>query len=320
MVKWKSNHSAQWVNNMSANILSDKFNKKFEWYVDKINQQLDKISTVPDVPQSSVYEAMRYSLMAGGKRIRPMLCVAVAEMLGGDVENAIKVACAIECIHTYSLIHDDLPCMDNDELRRGKPTCHMVYPENIALLAGDGLLNKAFEILTCDCIDIDDSKRVKLIKSLSKASGTDGMIGGQVIDLEGEDKESISLDELINMHANKTGALIEVSTKMGCILGNLTGKASEEYKHIHDFSSKVGLTFQIKDDILDVTGNLESLGKNIGSDAESGKNTFVTILGLDGATDYLKSLTDESISALDYFGDDAWFLRELGIALLRREN
>lgn len=308
------------MNNMNTDMLSDRFHTKFSWYVDRINEQLDKISKVPNSPQKSVYEAMRYSLMAGGKRIRPILCVAVAEMLGGNVEEAIKAACAIECIHTYSLIHDDLPCMDNDDLRRGKPTCHKVFPENIALLAGDGLLNMAFEILSSNSINIDDSVRIKLIRALSKASGTEGMIGGQVIDLEGENKTDMTLDKLINMHAHKTGALIQVSTEMGCILGNISDSGSLKFDYIHDFSSRVGLTFQIKDDILDVIGNRASLGKNIGSDAESGKNTFVTILGLSNAEEYLESLTNEALSALDYFGEDAWFLRELGIALLRREN
>lgn len=297
------------------------FAEKLNEYTEKINNKLDEVLRVPSIPQRSVYEAMRYSLMAGGKRVRPVLTAAVTEMLGGDVSAAVSAAAAIECIHTYSLIHDDLPCMDNDDLRRGRPTCHKVFPESTALLAGDGLLNIAFELLSNeDYLKVSDGIKLRLIAALSAASGVRGMIGGQILDLEGEDRTDLSIEELELMHRGKTGAMISVSAEFGCILCGLHDETDEKLLKIREFSEKLGLAFQIKDDILDVVGDESVLGKPIGSDVSCGKNTFVTILGIEGAEKRLSDLTGEAISALNIFGDRAWFLQELAHALLVRDK
>lgn len=297
------------------------FKDKLNEYTEKINKNLDEISRVPNLPQKSVFEAMRYSLTAGGKRVRPVLAAAVTEMLGGDIDTAVCAAAAIECIHTYSLIHDDLPCMDDDDLRRGRPTCHKVFPESTALLAGDGLLNMAFELLSSnEYLGVSDDVKIRLIAALSKASGVFGMIGGQILDLEGENRNDLSIDELELMHRGKTGAMISVSAEFGCILCGLYDSGSEEFVKIREFSEKLGLAFQIKDDILDVIGDESILGKPIGSDKSCGKNTFVTILGIDEAEKRLAVLTEEAIAALNIFGDRAWFLKELAYALLTRDK
>ncbi len=298
------------------------FDLKLAGFTDAVNKKLEEIAEVPRVLEKSVYEAMEYSLLAGGKRIRPVLTAAVAEMLGGCVEDGITAGCALECVHTYSLIHDDLPCMDNDDLRRGKPTCHKVFPENIALLAGDGLLNKAFEILSDEGSfkEVDGETALALIRCLSRASGAAGMIGGQVIDLEGENREDLTLDELVAMHRKKTGAMIEAAAVLGCIVSGYSDEESVEVRKIREFSSNLGLAFQIKDDILDVVGDEKSLGKPIGSDEEQGKNTFVTMLGIEAAEARLQELTERAVGALDSFGEKAWFLRELSDMLISRDS
>lgn len=297
------------------------FSVKYQEYLADINQEIAQISTVPDCLQKSVFDAMRYGLTGGGKRIRPVLTVAVSDMLGGNHQDAVKVACAIECIHNYSLIHDDLPCMDDDDLRRGRPTCHKVFPENIALLAGDGLLNLAFELLsdTSRYEQLTDSAVVKLIAAVSKASGAYGMIGGQVIDLESEGRSDVTESRLRELHKRKTGELIRVAAECGCICAGVTDKSREEYQNILEFSAKLGLAFQIKDDILDVIGEEEQLGKPIGSDAQSQKNTFITLMGLEGAKAELAQLTQGAKDALRAF-DDAEFLLSLADYLLYRDN
>ncbi|MEG2669680.1 MAG: polyprenyl synthetase family protein [Oscillospiraceae bacterium] len=298
------------------------FEGKFDYYTDKITEELSRISEIPNVRQKSVFEAMRYSLLAGGKRIRPILTIAVAEMRGGDFIDALKVGCSLECVHTYSLIHDDLPCMDNDDLRRGKPTCHKVFEENIALLAGDGLLNLAFEILSKsdEFKTLDSERLLKIIRMISNYSGCMGMIGGQVVDLESENKKTITLDELKYMHERKTGALIKAAVVAGAMVCDEFEENSIEYSKIIEFSSKLGLAFKIKDDILDCIGDEKVLGKPIGSDVASEKNTFVTILGIDEANKRLEKLTSEAISALEYFGEKAEFLISLAEYLLKRDK
>lgn len=296
------------------------FNEKLSEYIKTVEGVLDELSAVPDTPQRSVYEAMRYSLMGGGKRVRPVLAMAVTEMLGGDVTAAAKAASAIECIHTYSLIHDDLPCMDNDDMRRGRPTCHKAFPESTALLAGDGLLTGAFELLSGKYTGLDAETSIRLVCALSAAAGCRGMIGGQILDLEGEERDNMSIDELCLMHRLKTGAMISVSAEFGCILCGLHDENDEKLAKIREFSAKLGLAFQIKDDILDVTGDAAVLGKPIGSDEMCGKTTFVTLLGLSGAEAELGRLTNEAIDALDIFGGSAWFLRKLARVLLERRN
>ncbi len=287
-----------------------------------VNSKLEIMAYVPDVPEKSVYEAMRYSLLAGGKRLRPILTVGSALMTGGDFDDAVTAGCAIECVHTYSLIHDDLPCMDDDDLRRGKPTCHKVFPENIALLAGDGLLTKAFEIISAPggFKTLSTGTVNKLALCLSRAAGCAGMIGGQVIDLESENMENISAERLTLMHRKKTGAMIEAAALMGALIGGITEENRDEYKAISDYAMNLGLAFQIKDDILDVVGDEDVLGKPVGSDEQQGKNTFVTLLGISGAEDRLEKCTADAVEALEIFGEKGAFLRGLARKLISRSN
>lgn len=295
------------------------FEKKLNGYISSVNEFLKGCAAVSETAQKVLFEAMNYSLTAGGKRIRPVLTLSVCDMLGGDMKDALLFGCAIECIHTYSLIHDDLPCMDNDSLRRGRPTCHIVYGEANALLAGDGLLNTAFELMSDSSrySSVDFEKAVNIMQIVSSASGKYGMIGGQVIDLESENKEDISADELINMHRLKTGAIIRAAALVGAVIG---GADSVQTEKIIEFSEKLGLAFQVKDDILDVLGNEELLGKPIGSDMESGKRTFVSVLGLEKSKETLKRLTEEAKKPLETFGERAEFLLEFTDYLTERQN
>lgn len=297
------------------------FNEQYREYLGIIEEEIQSIAAVPQLIQKSVFEAMEYGLKGGGKRIRPILTLAVCRMFDGNMHDALKVACAIECIHNYSLIHDDLPCMDDDDLRRGRPTCHKVFEENIALLAGDGLLNLAFELLSdMTRYDTLDSKSVvRLIREISRASGSYGMIGGQVIDLECENRCDVTLDELEELHKRKTGELIRVSAICGCICAGILDENNEKYIKISEFSSKLGLAFQIKDDILDVIGKEEILGKPIGSDASSNKNTFVSLMGLENAKEQLEKLTIEAKESISGFKNNE-FLISLADYLLNREK
>ncbi len=293
------------------------FKKQYDLYLNAAEQKIDEYFKPQEMPQKSVLDAMHYAITAGGKRIRPVLTMASAELLGADFEDAARVALAVECVHNYSLIHDDLPCMDDDDLRRGRPTCHKVYGECIALLAGDGLLNSAFEILSDikKFKTLDANRLLKITRELSVASGVFGMIGGQVVDIENEDKSNVTLDDLIYMHAHKTGALI----KAAAVCGGLCGEFDDaKLSALSGYSSKLGLAFQIKDDILDVIGNEELLGKPIGSDSDNGKNTFVTLLSLDEAKKNLSEITDKAKAELEPFGDKAWFLYELADFLIDR--
>ncbi|MBR5151923.1 MAG: polyprenyl synthetase family protein [Clostridia bacterium] len=299
---------------------SMEFSLQYRKYLDDINHEITKLSAVPDVLQKSVFSAMEYGLQGGGKRIRPVLTLAVCEMLGGCYQDALRVACAIECIHNYSLIHDDLPCMDDDAMRRGRPTCHMVFPENIALLAGDGLLNLAFELLSdkSGYTTLSAESILTLICCISRASGAWGMIGGQVIDLESEGRSDVTKERLLALHGRKTGDLIRVSAECGCICAGISDPNSEEYAKIVTFSSKLGLAFQIKDDILDVIGEESRLGKPVGSDQSCEKNTFVTLMGLEGAKEELARLTQEAKDALCGF-EKPNFLLALADYLLHRD-
>lgn len=223
-----------------------------------------------------IYEAMQYSVLAGGKRMRPILLLSTCETLGGDIDSAMPFACAIEMIHTYSLIHDDLPCMDDDDLRRGKPTNHKMFGEAMALLAGDALLNKAYEIMSTSC---KTPEAVKSMRSIAQSAGTGGMIGGQVMDLLCEDK-TIDEDTLLYIHENKTAALIKSAILAGVYL---SGSTEDVLLKLGDMATNFGIAFQIKDDILDVVSDSKTLGKPIGSDDKNKKNTYVTIHGLDKA-------------------------------------
>lgn len=264
-----------------------------------------------------IFDSMRYSVENGGKRVRPLLTLLFCDACGGDVKKALPVAEAVEYIHTYSLIHDDLPCMDNDDFRRGKPSNHKVYGEAFALLAGDGLLTAAFERIT----DLHKSGlysadvAVNAIYTLSHLAGSRGMIGGQVIDLINEDNADADIDSLMLMDNLKTGALIEAACVMGCIVAEAD---EDKKKAAAEFAKKIGLAFQIKDDILDVTGTLEKLGKMAGSDMQNGKSTYVTLLGVEKCQELVDKLTEEAMSALDAF-DDNEALKEYAEYLSKRD-
>lgn len=280
-----------------------------------IDKSLDRYLSVRDNPQSVIYEAMRYSVFAGGKRLRPILMWETARLCGGDWEMVEPFACALEMIHTYSLIHDDLPAMDDDDLRRGLPTNHIKFGEARAILAGDALLNKAFEVVSEHKHD-DYVKAMRAISVLANSSGTEGMIGGQVVDLAAEGKD-ITLGELQYMHLLKTGAII----RSACVIGGILAGASDaELSAIDEFAKNLGIAFQIRDDILDVTGDEAQLGKPIGSDAEQGKNTYVKLLGEDRARELVKEFSESAKMALSDFGRRAEYLEALTDLLVFRNS
>ena len=264
----------------------------------------------------TLLESEKYSLFAGGKRIRPFLTLEFCRLFGGEDRAALPFASAIEMIHTYSLIHDDLPCMDNDDLRRGKPTNHKVFGYSTALLAGDGLLTRAFGVAASNAYVNSDIAR-EAVKALSDAAGDFGMIGGQIIDLYGEE-ERLSEEKLIKLHTLKTGALIKVSALMGCLAAGCSTD-SPETKAALEYAAKIGLAFQIIDDIMDVTVSEEVLGKSAGSDAENNKTTFMTYYSVEDAKAYATRLTAEAISAIsDYDGSET--LTDLAAYLLDRDH
>lgn len=258
-------------------------------------------------------EAMRYSLLAGGKRLRPVLCMSFCEMCGGSAEAVLPAAAAIEMIHTYSLIHDDLPCMDNDDYRRGRLTCHKVYGEDIATLAGDALLTAAFRYMTQ--MNVPAERIVRCVELLSRAAGEQGMVAGQILDLEGE-KHMLSEQELRRVHRHKTGDMIRAACQIGAVLG---GGSDEQIAAAGEFAMALGMAFQIKDDLLDCVGTQAQLGKPIGSDAENGKTTFVTLFGLDACQQMVETETQKALSHLDLgnFKDTA-FIRWLAQMLTSR--
>ncbi len=295
--------------------MSSNFNAKLAEYIKYTEDKLVKYNAVTEEnsPQKTVIDAMNYSLEAGGKRIRPVLVYAFCEALGGDYTRACAPACAIEMIHTFSLIHDDLPAMDNDDFRRGKPSCHKAFGEAEAILAGDALSFLPFEIIAEDK-QLSDSEKVRLISRLAKASGRDGMIGGQIIDIENEKRNDVDEANLKNMYRNKTGQLIAVSCAMGCICA---GADEETISAAEEYAFRLGLAFQIIDDILDVTSTSEVLGKPVGSDAEENKTTFVTLYGVEKAKQIASDITDEAMKLLERF-ENREFLVELTEMLLKR--
>ena len=291
------------------------FYRELEEKIIEINKSLDKYTEEKEAPQGTIYKAMNYSINAGGKRIRPVIMLSCAELICGNYDGVMPFACALEMIHTYSLIHDDLPCMDDDDLRRGKPTNHKVFGEAMAVLAGDALLNKAFEVILKNS-QVSPNMTIAAMSEIATASGTEGMIGGQVIDIESENKQ-IDAVTLMTLHLNKTGALIMAAAKVGALLA---GGGRDDLLTVEEFSRYLGLAFQIKDDILDVEGNEESLGKKIGADEENKKSTFVSIYGLEQSKKILEDYTQKAIDALSSYGERAEFLIELSKFLLSREN
>lgn len=301
---------------MKSDIMTAENINKFENYIGIINDHLDKYKneTMQHIAeQRDVAEAMWYSLSAGGKRIRPVLVMEFCRVCGGDTKNAEAAACAIEMIHTFSLIHDDLPCMDNDDYRRGKPSCHKAYGEATALLAGDALENLAFGIIA-DAV-IPDSVKVRLVQTLAKAVGVNGMIGGQVIDTEYEGK-NIPEEMLLRMYSMKTSALLKAACLMGCICAEAD---EEKMTAAIKYAENLGLAFQIIDDILDITGNEQQLGKPIGSDAANGKITYASLNGLEKSNSYAAKLTENALDSLSAF-ENTEFLKELTLYLLKRSN
>jgi len=263
--------------------------------LDRLLPFLDARLTAPllDGEAPRLAEAMRYSLEAGGKRVRPVLCLLAAEAVGGHAEEALAGALALEYVHTYSLIHDDLPAMDDDDLRRGRPTNHKVYGEGHAILAGDGLLTEAFRILAD--APTDPIRRLEALSLLAEAAGWRGMVGGQALDLEGETLDHYDLDHLRLIHRLKTGALLRASLEMGAVLG---GAGSAERQALRAYGEAIGLAFQIQDDILDATATDADLGKRAGKDAGRGKITYPSLLGLDGARRALEEATETALCQL----------------------
>lgn len=254
-----------------------------------VTSALDDLLSLRDKDYDSVIEAMRYSAMCGGKRLRPAMLLMFYELFGGNAEDALPFACALEMIHTYSLIHDDLPCMDNDDMRRGKPSCHIAFGESTAMLAGDGLLTLAFET-AAKCRITPKERVVNAIGLLAKYSGVEGMIGGQVIDLAAEGK-ALNREEVEKMYSLKTGALIELTAR---IAAELSGACDDRLCLAVNYCKKIGLAFQIVDDILDIKGDSAILGKPTGSDADENKSTFVRVVGLENAEKTVNDLTAEA--------------------------
>ena len=281
-----------------------------------VEEALREYYSETDEDISLILDAEKYSLFAGGKRIRPFLVLEFCRMLGGDVRSAIPFACAIEMIHTSSLIHDDLPCMDDDDLRRGKPTNHKVFGYANALLAGDALLMRAFE--TAATAPVSDRAIRSAVAALASSAGDFGMIGGQIMDINNAVTEGTDIEKLKKLHRKKTGALINCSVLLGCIAADLSFD-DERTAAAMKYAENVGLTFQIIDDILDVVGNEGTLGKNIGSDAEMGKTTFMSYYSVEEAKALAASLTAEAVSAVAEF-EGSEVLTDFAVYLLERDH
>ena len=281
-----------------------------------VNRALEAYLPAVRGPAFRVVKAMHYSLFVGGKRLRPILCLAAAEAVGGDPGEALAVACALEMIHTYSLIHDDLPAMDDDDLRRGQPTCHKQFDEATAILAGDGLLTEAFHILAAAAARFQgrEAMLLEVVELLGKAAGYRGMVGGQMLDLMAEGRK-ISLKELETVHRLKTGALLTAATRSGALMG---GGSRVEVAALTAYGEKFGLAFQVTDDLLDVEGTTEEIGKPAGSDEKRHKATYPALLGPEASRQWARRLVEEAVAELEPFKERAEPLRELAQYLLVR--
>ena len=289
------------------------YKERYSEYLQCIETYLKENCFIYDSePQTTLFASMRYSLLAGGKRLRPIFVFDFCRMCGSDWKNAVPFAAAVEMIHTYSLIHDDLPCMDNDDFRRGKPTNHKVYGEAVAVLAGDALLTAAFSFLAKS--DYPADVRIRAVEVLAACAGELGMVGGQILDMDSE-RRQCTADEVIAIQSRKTGALIRAA----CCLGVLAGMGSEvQFNAASEFAANLGLAFQIRDDMLDVIGNAEEFGKPIGSDREEGKCTFVDLLGIDGCQKAVRHCTDQAKAAVGPFDSDG-FLTMMADQLAERK-
>lgn len=286
--------------------------------VNLIEESLLKYLPSENCREADVIKSMKYSLTAGGKRIRPMLVLEFCKLCAGDIMSAVPFACAVEMVHTYSLIHDDLPCMDNDDMRRGKPSNHIKFGEATALLAGDALQSLAFEtMLNADTVaKTGADKAVRAAAVLARNIGACGMVGGQIIDLEYEDK-SADADVLREMHSKKTSALISAACEIGCIIG---GADEKQLAAARGYAENIGLAFQIVDDMLDVTSDENTLGKPVGSDEQNDKSTFVTLYGLEKCGELVDEYTSEAVNCLNVFDGDVSALKALAYSLAKRKK
>lgn len=274
-------------------------------------------NAVPLIYPEKIYEAMRYSLLAGGKRLRPILCLATCELTGGTLEMAMPTACAVEMVHTMSLIHDDLPAMDNDDYRRGQPTNHKVYGEDVAILAGDGLLAYAFEHIAVATKNVPADRLLKVIARLGRASGAAGLVGGQVVDLECEGRSDVPLETLNFIHTHKTAALLEASVVCG---GILTGAPESDLQCLSRYAQNIGLAFQIVDDVLDITATQEQLGKTAGKDLQAQKLTYPSFWGIEESRRQAQQLIKDAKTELESFGDRATPLNALADFIVARTH
>ena len=283
---------------------------------ERLETALDHYLPAPDAPPATLSEAMRYSVFAGGKRVRPILLLAATEAVGGDGEAVLPAACAMEFVHTYSLIHDDLPAMDDDDYRRGQLTSHKVFGEAVAILAGDALLTYAFEVMTCPALTARFAPGVLLEAThhLARAAGSSGMVGGQVVDMGSEGRE-VSLDVLEYIHRHKTAALIGAAVSIGGLLG---GGSVAQLEALGRYGQAIGLAFQIADDVLDVEGDSAALGKQVGQDAQHGKATYPALLGLQASRQQAASLLDVALAAISDFDGAADRLRQLARFIVNR--
>ena len=290
------------------------YKAQYQEYLRQATAALDAASARFLPEESEVCRAARYSLLGGGKRIRAILTLSVCDMLGGEMQVAAQFAAAVEMLHCYSLIHDDLPCMDNDDFRRGRPSCHKQYGEATALLAADALVTAAFEVVANAPLCAES--RAEAAAVLSKAGGARGMLYGQELDKHFETVKA-SENELLQLHAHKTGALIVAATDLGCAAAGETGAKREALRR---YAAEIGLVFQIVDDMLDVTSTTQELGKPVGSDAENDKTTFITLYGLQGAGEKARTHNETALAALEPLGENAAFLRRLAQELLTRKK
>lgn len=305
---------------LNGNLNKSQFMEELQQKVEHINNVLEKFLPAEEGQQRIIFEAMHYSVRAGGKRLRPILMEETYHMFGGSSAVIEPFMAAIEMIHTYSLVHDDLPAMDNDEYRRGKKTTHAVYGEAMGILAGDALLNLAYETAAkAFDMEVADARVARAITVLAKKAGVYGMVGGQVVDVESEKSDDcpITREKLDFIYRLKTGALIESSMMIGAILA---GASSDEVSRVEQIAAKLGLAFQIQDDVLDVTSTLEVLGKPVGSDEKNNKATYVTFEGLDKAVSDVERISKEAEEQLDDLGYDDAFLKELFEYLIHREK
>lgn len=279
-----------------------------------IERELDRLVPEQEALHGQLFSAARYSLLGGGKRIRPILAIATNEVLGGNVDSILMPACALEMIHTYSLIHDDLPCMDDDDFRRGKPSLHKAYREGHAVLTGDFLLTYAFEVLA-NSKGLSAEQKLRLIDVLSRRSGSEGMIAGQVMDIDAEGK-LVDLETLRQIHRNKTGALLLASIEFGAIVANASDKQMEI---LQKFGEEIGLAFQIVDDILDVTASQQKHGKKIASDVTNNKSTYVSLLGLKRSQDLAEEISKTALGRLQHLSEDASLLAGLAHLIVNRK-